>query len=74
MLEKASKIEQNFINKKEFHLGFSSEINLDGKEDGIIFMTMEEEKLGEIVSCNLTASSMFGFYKSDLISKNVNML
>ncbi len=51
------------LNKKEFHIGYSSEINLDGKEDGIAFMTMEEEKLGELLTCNLTLASLFGYNK-----------
>ena len=39
-------MEQNFNNKKEFHFNYTSDVNIDGQEDGIIFMTTEEEKLG----------------------------
>lgn len=35
-------MESNFNNRKEFHFNYSSEVNIDGQEDGIIFMTMEE--------------------------------
>lgn len=42
LIEKATKIETNFSNKREFYFNYSSEVNIDGQEDGVIFMTMEE--------------------------------
>ncbi|EGR27581.1 PAS domain S-box family protein [Ichthyophthirius multifiliis] len=74
LLEKASKMEQNFNSKKQFHFNYSSDVNIDGQEDGIIFMTTEEEKLGQIMGCNLTAASLFGYQKAELINRNVNIL
>jgi len=35
---------------------------------------MDEDKLGQIVACNLQCSSTFGYSKSELLHKNVTVL
>ncbi|EGR33844.1 PAS domain S-box family protein, partial [Ichthyophthirius multifiliis] len=74
LLEKAQKIEQNLINKKDYYFNIQSDFNIDNQEDGIIFITIEEEKLGQIIACNLNAGCLFGYQKEEIINKNVNLL
>lgn len=45
LLEKAAKLEAAFSARKDIHLNYSSDLNIEGQEDGILFMTMEEERL-----------------------------
>lgn len=35
-------MEVAFHQRKDIHLSYASDINIDGQEDGIVFMTMEE--------------------------------
>lgn len=64
-------MEVAFHQRKDIHLSYASDINIDGQEDGIVFMTMEEERLGQIVSINLSCASLFGYSKTELLNKNV---
>ncbi|EAS00830.2 PAS domain S-box protein (macronuclear) [Tetrahymena thermophila SB210] len=74
LLEKAAKLENSYHNKKDLSVNYASDLNIDGQEDGMIFMTMEEDKIGQILTLNLSCSSMFGYSKTELLNKNVNIL
>jgi PAS domain S-box-containing protein len=74
LLEKAAKLETAFNARKDIHLNYSSDLNIEGQEDGILFMTMEEERLAQITTCNLSCSSMLGYAKTELLNRNVNVL
>ena len=48
---------------------------MDGLEDGIIIMTLEDEKLGVITQVNQSLVNIFGYHsKSELNFKNVSNL
>lgn len=42
LLEKAKKIEQNLSNKQTMQIVYQSDLSIEGQEEGIIFITMEE--------------------------------
>lgn len=35
-------MEANFKNSKDFHFNYASELNIEGLEDAIVFMTIED--------------------------------
>ncbi len=55
LLAKAQKIEDNYKNFKDKNLKISSDLNTDGVEDGIVFITLDETRLGQIVNINHAA-------------------
>ena len=74
LLEKARKIENAFLQRKAFKLGISSNLNIDGQEDGCIFISLEEDRFGQIYAINMSAASFFGYDKTELINKKVNSI
>ncbi|EGR29625.1 PAS domain S-box family protein [Ichthyophthirius multifiliis] len=74
LLDKASQFEKSQINRRDFHFNYSIEQNLDGNQDAMIFMTLDEDRIGQIISTNLSCVSLFGYAKTELLNKNVSFL
>ncbi|CAD8150032.1 unnamed protein product [Paramecium pentaurelia] len=72
LLEQARKIESSFAQRKAFKLGMTSNLNVDGQEDGCVFISLEEEKFGQIYAINMAAASLLGFDKNELMNKKIN--
>ncbi|CAD8141052.1 unnamed protein product [Paramecium pentaurelia] len=72
LLEQARKIESSFSQRKAFKLGMTSNLNVDGQEDGCVFISLEEEKFGQIYAINMAAASLLGFDKNELMNKKIN--
>jgi hypothetical protein len=74
LCEKAMILEKKLNQRKDIKIGLTDEYNLDGQEDGAFFISLDEEKLGEIFAMNITGTTLFGYLKEELIGKNINKL
>jgi len=73
-LEKARNIANVLANKKFMNLGGVTNDEFNNEAMPTISISGEQDNYGIITSCNLQASSIFGYNKTELINRRVNVL
>jgi len=62
LLERAGKLENTYHNKRDFSVNDVSDLHVDGQEDGMVFMTMDEVNQNKMKYFLLRVNFSFRFF------------
>ncbi len=73
-MTRAQKMEENYRQARDKNFRVSSESVTDGLEEGFVFISMDEQRLAQVISVNYALLSMTGYQKMEVFGKQLDVL